>query len=271
MKTRNIISALSLSLLLISAGCGDDDSNDVMREDAPMAEAGQPQTVDLEKMVTLDASASVGQSIAFNWIVTDPNGNVVALNNATSAEVSFVASVEGTYDAVVAVTNSGGTEEAMTTVTAVNPTFTSCDQMGRPAINTVFNYFGDAEAKNNYNQTTPNGGNAAVADFEFILDNLQEYIGLNSDTYVNILGLNNTETAGVLTVDVLTSDKTKATSYGTLNGRALGDDVIDVTLILTFDDQSGNSSPLIPGLISDNVDANDKEFSNSFPYLASPH
>lgn len=163
-------------------------------------------------------------------------------------------------------------------------TYSTMDQMGRPAINTVFNYFGDATVKNGYNQSTPQGGNAATADFEFILDNLQAYIGLDPDTYTNVLGLDNATTASVLTVDVLMSNKDFATTYGpsdlndirlgenVLNGRGLSDDVVDVTLILAFagNDLSAMNATQM-GLIADNVNGNDKSFVNTFPYLAAPH
>jgi hypothetical protein len=56
-----------------------------------------------------------------------------------------------------------------------------------------------------------------------------------------------------------------------LTGRALADDVIDVELILIFGGPNAlTGSPTNPGLISDNVGANDKPFLASFPYLASP-
>lgn len=152
-------------------------------------------------------------------------------------------------------------------------TYVTSDQMGRPAINTVFNFFGTAEVKNAYNTTLPSNGAANAAAFAGILNALQTYIFLDPDQFENILGIDNDALAGVLAVDVLQSDKNAATSYGTLNGRALGDDVIDVTLLLAFSDQStaGAGNQVKDGLVSDNIDANDKTFSTSFPYLASPH
>jgi hypothetical protein len=150
--------------------------------------------------------------------------------------------------------------------------YTTVDQMGRPAINTVFNYFGTATVKNGYNMTLPSNGASNATAFKGIFDALQGYIGLDADAYTNILGLDNATTAGVLAVDVLGSNKSAASAYGTLNGRALGDDVVDVTLILTFGGPDLDmTNDIQKGLIGDNVNANDKSFSNSFPYLASPH
>nr|WP_299112630.1 DUF4331 family protein [uncultured Winogradskyella sp.] len=52
-----------------------------------------------------------------------------------------------------------------------------------------------------------------------------------------------------------------------LTGRTLADDVISVELLLIFGGEDGTENP---GLSNDNVDANDKAFLTSFPYLASP-
>ncbi len=52
-----------------------------------------------------------------------------------------------------------------------------------------------------------------------------------------------------------------------LTGRALADDVIDVELLLIFGGTAGADNG---ALTSDNVNSNDKEFLNSFPFLASP-
>lgn len=278
-----ILSIFSMTLLVLTTSCGnDDDGGEIMV--APAANAGADQTVDLEKTVILDAKASTGESLSYDWMVEDPNGTMVTVENAMTAEASFVASVAGTYRATLTTTNSGGSSTATSEIMVENPTYGTADQMGRPAINTVFNFFGTAEAKNGYNMTTPEGGNAAPADFEGILDALQEYIGLNSDTYANVLGLDNTTTATVLATDVLMSNKDFPTTYGpsdlnnisvgenVLNGRGLTNDVVDVTLILAFaGDDLNNLSATQMGLISDNVQANDKSFSTTFPYLASPH
>jgi hypothetical protein len=52
-----------------------------------------------------------------------------------------------------------------------------------------------------------------------------------------------------------------------LTGRALADDVIDVELTLIFGGATGASNPT---LTKDNVNANDKVFLTTFPYLAAP-
>lgn len=66
--------------------------------------------------------------------------------------------------------------------------------------------------------------------------------------------------ATALTPDVYTLDMSKATSFATLNGRLLSDDVVDVELKLL----SGVNTA------TDGVNSNDKAFTTTFPYLASP-
>ena len=275
MKYLNIIIMTTLISLLVA--CSD--------AEAPEVQLGMDQTVEILSNVTLGASAmSDDGMVGYLWTVTSPNGDNVTLDSNTESEIMFTALQEGDYTATVAVTNDGGTTTETGTITVTNPAYNTADIMGRPAINTVFNYFGGAEGKNGYNQTTPDGGNADPAAFKGIFDALQGYIGLEPDSYTNILGLDNLTTSTVSATDVLMSNKNFPTTYGPadlsdmrlgenlLNGRGLGDDVIDVTLILAF---AGNDltalSDLQAGLIGDGVAGNDQNFSAQFPYLANPN
>ena len=138
------------------------------------------------------------------------------------------------------------------------------DQMGRPAINTVFVSTGE---KDMFNTTTPSAMGAAFgAKFK------SKLLALNAGYTTNLLGLNADQFTGVLATDVLNASTIAPTTFydGTnlLTGRALADDVIDVELILIF---GGPDASANPGLTSDNVSANDKAFLTSFPYLATPH
>lgn len=138
------------------------------------------------------------------------------------------------------------------------------DQMARPAINTVFVSAAD---KDMFNTTTPSAMSAAFASkFKAKL------MGLNPGYTTNLLGLTADQFTNVLVTDVLNASTTAPTTFydGTnvLTGRALADDVIDVELTLIFGGPSGSSNP---GLTSDKVNANDKAFLASFPYLATPH
>lgn len=138
------------------------------------------------------------------------------------------------------------------------------DQMARPAINTVF--VGTAD-KDMFNTTIPSSmGTAFQAKFKTRL------LALNAGYTTNALGQNADQLTGLLATDVLNVSKTAPTTFfdGTniLTGRALADDVIDVELLLLFGGPAGTSNP---GLTSDKVNANDKAFLTSFPYLATPH
>lgn len=274
MKNLNII--IVAFLLSLMFACSDPE--------APVVQIGMDQTVEILSTVSLSASATSEDMVGYVWTVTSPSGDNVSLDSNTGSEIMFTALQEGSYTATVAVTNDGGTTTESGTITVTNPTYATADIMGRPAINTVFNYFGGADGKNGYNQTTPDGGNADPAAFKGIFDALQGYIGLDAATYTNILGLDNITTSTVLATDVLMSNKDFASTYGPsdlsdmrlgenlLNGRGLGDDVIDVTLILAF---AGNDltalTDIQKGLIGDGVAGNDQEFSSSFPYLANPN
>ncbi|MDG5492198.1 DUF4331 domain-containing protein [Psychroserpens sp. SPM9] len=146
-------------------------------------------------------------------------------------------------------------------------TFAQQDQMGRPAINTVFVDMAD---KNMFNTTIPsNQGAAFQTKFEAKL------LALNPGYTTNALTWDAATFTGALATDVLTVSLNGTTTFfdGTnvLTGRALADDVINVELTLIFggpDALTGN--PTNPGLINDNVDGNDKPFLSTFPYLASP-
>ena len=286
MKFYKII-MISILAGLCLMSCSDEDpvvEPPVMMTDAPVVNFNSTQSVDIATTVNLDASASTGEGVlSYAWSVTDPAGGVVSLSSATAVSTSFEADMEGSYMIVLAVTNDGGTTTGEGTVMSINPTFVRADQMGRPAINTVFNFFGDAEAKNGFNMTTPEGGNADPVSFKGILDALQTYIGLDASAYANVLGLDNETTATVLATDVLMSNKNFPSTYGPsdlsdlrlgenlLNGRGLNDDVVDVTLILAFGGDLTGLSDLQAGLIGDNVPGNDKMNSDEFPYLGAPH
>lgn len=143
-------------------------------------------------------------------------------------------------------------------------TYMQEDQMGRPAINTVFV---TAENKDEFNVTTPSDQNAAFQPmFESTL------LALNPGYTTNALGMDAATFTGALATDVLNVSLDGKTTFfdGTnvLTGRALGDDVITVELLLIF---GGPDFSENPDFSDDHVDANDKEFLTSFPYLASPH
>lgn len=146
-------------------------------------------------------------------------------------------------------------------------TYAQADQMGRPAINTVFV---GSDEKDMFNTTVPKDQGAAFASkFEAGLKALSPAYANDGDK--NALGLDAAAFAGVLATDVLTLSLDGTTTFydGTnvLTGRALADDVITVELLLIFGGEDFSENP---NLSDDHVDANDKAFLTSFPYLASP-
>lgn len=143
------------------------------------------------------------------------------------------------------------------------------DQMGRPAINTVFNTSlvdaGASTTKNQFNTTIPSQQRTAFggkfrANIITTLTNINAVLGTDdafgcTDYDAGTAGA----IADILLPDLLTYDVTTAAA-GPLNGRALADDVIDIELGLTTN-----------GCVtSDGVGAH-SDYLSSFPYLGVPH
>lgn len=277
MKFKQIILVAPL-LVSIMFGCKDDDTNEIQI----VANAGADITGTIESLITLDAGNSEGNSLSYEWMVTAPSGSTVVADGSNMQTATFRASEVGTYDVQLTITEGSTTDTDQLSVQISNVSFSQQDIMGRPGINTVFNFFSD-EDKDAYNQLIPAEGGENASGFLGIFEALQNYIGLDPAQYTNVLSLDNETTASVLAIDVLNCNKDASSTYGpsdlsnielfsnVLNGRRLEDDVIDVTLILAFFGDGNTGNPLVPGLASDNVQVNDKEFLSTFPYLASPH
>jgi len=143
-------------------------------------------------------------------------------------------------------------------------TYQQEDQMARPAINTVFVTTADKDV---FNETIPSQmGSKFASKFQ------TQLLALNAGYTTNALGMDAATFTGALATDVLTVATSGKTTFfdGTnvLTGRALADDVISTELLLIFGGPDGTANP---SLTDDHVDANDKAFSNTFPYLATPH
>ncbi len=143
------------------------------------------------------------------------------------------------------------------------------DQMGRPAINTVFNPVAD---KDLFNRTPPSR-QATAYDGKFrknVIDGLKFFSSLDSEgAYSNAQAA---ALAGVLIPDVLVYSRSSKLP-APLNGRALADDVIDVELNVTtggdplglFSDRDAKGA--VP---SDGVGPH-TDYMATFPYLGKPH
>lgn len=137
------------------------------------------------------------------------------------------------------------------------------DRMGRPAINTVFipnNPFEPTgpSLKNSFNAGQPRNDQASFR--AEVVNSLTLLFSLNdppggmddpSDDAATIQAL-----ADILLPDILTVDF--SSSAGFLNGRRLADDVIDAELAIITEG----------AVTTDCVNANNKPFLTSFPYLA---
>jgi len=159
-------------------------------------------------------------------------------------------------------------------------TFRQEDIMGRPGVNTVFS--GSDMVKNNFNSSLVTGRESYQPIFQATLEAYHDVygnaLGTSIDYETNILGLDAATFTTVLAqFDALQVAPNAPTSYydGTnlLTGRALGDDVIDISLILMFGGTSGSrfdGNNGTPQLTSDGVGPGDRNFGLGFPYLEGP-
>jgi hypothetical protein len=126
-------------------------------------------------------------------------------------------------------------------------TLQQVDRFGLPAIATVFI---PTNMKDAYNQGAPADDPAQFTDE--VVATLMAF-GYAADAAAGL--------AAVLLPDVQPIDLTQPTAF--LNGRKLPDDVITAELGIIFGSNAA--------LNDDHVDANDRPFGATFPYLAAPH
>ena len=142
------------------------------------------------------------------------------------------------------------------------------DRMGKPALATVFvNPFGGTTDKDAYNATAPSAGLATWGPLFTAVESVF-YPEAGSPFPAAITGL---LLPDVLHLDVATLGKSTGTGFtggagGILNGRTLGEDVIDLELLVVTGGLAGH-----PILTTDGVGGNDAAFPGSFPYLAPAH
>jgi hypothetical protein len=143
--------------------------------------------------------------------------------------------------------------------------WTLADQMGRPAINTVFNNSlvdpNAGETKNRFNRTPPfqqrtASGGLFRANVVATLTNINAALGTGCDDHDPGTAA---AIADILLPDLVTYDVTTAAA-GPLNGRALADDVIDTELGLTTN-----------GCVTSDGVGPHGDYRSTFPYLGAPH
>ena len=129
---------------------------------------------------------------------------------------------------------------------------TQADQMGRPAINTVFNHGND---KNLFNATQPAKQRTTVTS------NGQTFLQLFTSELETLGGYSEAQAMGIAEIllpDILTFDY--SSSAGFLNGRRLQDDVIDIELKLVTN-----------GAVTGDGVGPHTDYLSEFPYLGKPH
>jgi hypothetical protein len=142
----------------------------------------------------------------------------------------------------------------------------AADQMGRPAINTVFNTklvdANSGQTKNRFNTTPPSQQRTAFGGL-FRTNAIVTLMNINAALKTGCPDYDATTAAAIADVllpDVITYNVTTPANGEALNGRALADDVIDAELGITTN-----------GCVtSDGVPAH-TDYLSSFPYLGVPH
>jgi Domain of unknown function (DUF4331) len=199
-----------------------------------------PFFFDLDGFVHFKAELLAGNGIDLSMICdTDPDANFFAGFNASGIGLEVPdADLGGGAINVWAHTEVGGVQ---------------LDRMGKPGINTVFLHT-DA-TKDAFNDASPSGDVADYTDdvagtISLIRQELGDDMG-TADAY-------GATVAGLLLPDVIGYDVTTAADYGApLNGRALADDVIDISYGVVTN-----------GALTSDCVANDSAFRAAFPYFA---
>ena len=153
--------------------------------------------------------------------------------------------------------------------------FDQIERLGNPLVSEVFL---DKREHPHFNTSVPGED---VAQFRDDIARFITTVAGRDGAYANAV-------AAALTPDLLLvrTDKTGGGPFGAsvgwltyvldpangYGGRKLqGDDVVDKGLAVIFGNVLGNNNNVSPGLVTDNVDANDRAHAATFPYLAAPN
>lgn len=154
--------------------------------------------------------------------------------------------------------------------------YTQIDRLGRPAVNELFATVANDRHKIN-NMVAPKDDAANIGtDIQFFMT----HVAGRSQATTDVL-------KAVLLPDVLVCDLSQSTAAylgvetngatgGKFGGRALTDDVIDISLGAVFGNTisalglAPDDGKEIPALTTDNVGPGGKHFTGQFPYLGAP-
>ena len=154
-------------------------------------------------------------------------------------------------------------------------TFDQMERLGNPLVSEVFV---EKREHGHYNASQPSED---VAQFRDDIARFITTVAGREPAYANAV-------AAALTPDMLVvrTDKVGGGPFGPnvgwltyvldpangYGGRKLqGDDVVDKGLAVIFGNALGNNNNVSPGLVTDNVDANDRAHAGTFPYVATPN
>jgi hypothetical protein len=151
-------------------------------------------------------------------------------------------------------------------------TFDQIERLGNPLVSEVFL---DKREHDHFNTSNPNED---VAQFRPQIARFVTTVAGRDPAYANAVAAALTPDELVVRLDKvgggpfganvgwLTYVLDPANGYG---GRKLqGDDVVDKGLSVIFGNALGNNNTVSPGLVTDNVDANDRAHAATFPYVA---
>ena len=124
-----VLSAIMLAVLVGCGGSGNGSSSTAASSDqdvgstnlAPVADAGDDETVRPDNLVNLDGTASSdldeNYPLSYAWqIITQPSGSLATLSDADTSTPSFTVDADGDYTIQLVVTDALGAESEVDTV-----------------------------------------------------------------------------------------------------------------------------------------------------------
>jgi hypothetical protein len=156
-------------------------------------------------------------------------------------------------------------------------TYSQVDRLGRPAVNELFATVANNRHQINNMVAPKNDGTAVGTDIQFFMTNVAGRSQATTDVVKSVL------VPDVLVADLSQSKaaylgvETNGATGGTFGGRALSDDIIDISLGVVFGNTvsalglAPDDGHEIPTLASgDNVGPGGKHFLATFPYVGPP-
>ena len=171
----------------------------------------------------------------------------------------------------------GGDDDTTTVPGAPTKVYKQVDRLSRPVVNEVFATVAGNRHKANDEIAPTQDASSLSNDIQGFMRNTAGRSQATTDVVkavlvpdVMVADLTQTDSAAYLGVE------TGGATGGKFGGRALTDDVVDISLGVVFGNTvsalglAPDDKKEIPTLTSDNVGSGAKNFSNTFPYLGHP-